>query len=318
MSDAICLDIPIPRSVQVLARRIPNQASTDESSAQIQRKIARLSNKLAVLSLEKLGLKHRRKEREIKQAKRLADGQNAEILVLLERPNTSHNYDGPFNELVQNSPSLQAADQLIRFATKGQHSIKSIPIYDIYSFVPKRAPLLERECLRTLEDMIRAKQPKVIICCTNTAVDWSICPSLKKIQRPAMSFGVGAYPFVRKEVVAGLETTIIDSYHPSFALYHRKCNANYRMLLVIHFVVAFLELHSPITTMPEWFSDLSREAREDGPLDRDAGYRYVSRLEQTAYMTDHNTASGDIHLPINTVSSNVAPGPTTSSANSST
>src|ERR1700743_1646771 len=59
---------------------------------------------------------------EVEKCHLLADGPD-DIVVLLERPATGHDYNTPFAEFVSCSQTLRALDELIRFATRTQPKV---------------------------------------------------------------------------------------------------------------------------------------------------------------------------------------------------
>ncbi len=76
------------------------------------------------------------------------------------------------------------------------------------------------------------------------------------------SRGVGRLPLRVEIVIKDQPAVIVRSFHPATAVCYNKCNANYRVLLIYHFVSAFAELNKPIP-LSEWIVTISRSGSED-------------------------------------------------------
>jgi len=206
--------------------------------------------------LERFGRRLHRPGKEIEQACNLASGP-ADLVVILERPAPKQNYSVSFEQFVTDCKTLKAVDDLIKFATRGARSIYTVTVLDAFSFKPfkDQAVPSDEECQDLIAEVIGLKRPRVLLCC------WSgTCtnPWVDQFQ----SRGVGRLPLRVEIVIKDQPAVIVRSFHPATAVCYNKCNANYRVLLIYHFVSAFAELNKPIP-LSEWIVTISRSGSED-------------------------------------------------------
>ncbi|KAL2844286.1 hypothetical protein BJX68DRAFT_277864 [Aspergillus pseudodeflectus] len=235
-----CLGIPVPLSVKALAKAppicLPSRADCE-----------------TIEILENLGNLFGRPKDEIKQAQNLAAGLS-DIVIILQRPRDRyyHPYDVGFDEFVKTCPTLQAVDQLIRFATRGARSIHTTTVLDAFSYQPdKKATKQDQKCHEALARILKIKTPKVILRCHRDGYrdEW-----LKCIEQKGED-----YKLERKEISITEDSTtvILQSFHPSCAVNNADCRPEYRALLTYHFVAAFSELHSEFK-LPETAKDIEK------------------------------------------------------------
>ncbi|KAK7932900.1 hypothetical protein LTR80_011580 [Exophiala xenobiotica] len=109
---------------------------------------------------------HGKAMEEVEKCRLLADGPD-DIVILLERPATDHDYSAPLAEFVSCSETLRAVDELIRFATRAQRNIQNVSVVDVFSLKPEGANApSDDECHDLAKEILLAKKPKVIIGCT--------------------------------------------------------------------------------------------------------------------------------------------------------
>lgn len=240
-----CLDIPLPHCIWKLVEIPPASVS--------------LPSDRDVLDLIiKFGQKYGRNENEIQKACDLAAG-HSDLVVILERPAPRQNYSVDFGKFVSDCPTLDAVDDLIRFATKGERSIESVSVFDAYSFKPgvdDECPL-DEECHSLLEEMVKVKRPKVVICCWGSGKYRCRNPFVRRL----IGGGVGLHSIHDKVNTGGWDFVAIRSFHPSTALCYNKYNADYRVLLIYHFIAAFTELSYRIGE-PLWLWQINNRSKE--------------------------------------------------------
>ncbi|PQK08246.1 hypothetical protein BB8028_0001g03240 [Beauveria bassiana] len=240
-----CLDIPIPKN---LARLVQNPPFCRPRIEDIQ-----------VLDLiRKFGQDLDRPNDEIEQALNLAS-RPSDVMVILERPREKHPYSASFDAFVQDCETLRAVNELIQFASNGTRSIHTVTVVDAYTFKPHvknnmatKLPTSE-QCHELLEQIVKLKAPESLLCCwKDKKNDENGCNNA--FVRGLMSAGVGTWPILdRVELVAASRSsTLVRSFHPSYAVCHNEEKKVYaRMLLVCHFVLAFAAL-SGLSAVPEW------------------------------------------------------------------
>ncbi|KAF7133828.1 hypothetical protein CNMCM5793_005240 [Aspergillus hiratsukae] len=207
-------------------------------------------------AIRALGLRSKRPEEEIEKACCLASGPS-DIMVLLERPAPSHDYAVDFAKFVRDCPTLQAVDELIRFASNGSRSIHTVSVVDAFLLKPRAAESLptDSDCLNTVEQILKIKRPRVVICCWTGQCDNGYVSHFR-------SCGVGSLQMRSAIRHDGRDIIIIPSFHPATAVCYNTCRPSYRVVLAYHFTAAFLELHHP-TQPPEWIREISKMAASD-------------------------------------------------------
>ncbi|CEN62946.1 hypothetical protein ASPCAL09574 [Aspergillus calidoustus] len=198
-----CLGIPVPLSVKALAKAppicLPSRADCE-----------------TIEILENLGNQFNRPKDEIKQAQNLAAGLS-DIVIILERPRDRyyHPYNVGFDEFVKTCPTLQAVDELIRFATRGARSIHTTTVLDAFSYQPdKKVTKQDQKCHEALARILKIKTPKVIIRCHRDEYkdEW-----LKCIEQKGEDYKLGRKEIIIAEDTTTATTVVLQTFHPSCA-----------------------------------------------------------------------------------------------------
>lgn len=239
-----CLSIPLPRCIRNLVEVSPVP-------------VYHPSDKDVLDLITGFGRNYCANENEIQQACDLAAGYS-DLVVILQRPAPHHDYSVDFEKFVADCPTLDAVDDLIRFATKGKRSIQTVSVFDVYSFKPgldDERPS-DEDCYSLLEKILKAKKPKVVICCWRDVANRCNNPFVRQF----IGGGVGLQSIRDKVTIEGLDFVAIRSFHPSTALRYNKYNADYRTLLIYHFIAAFTELSHQIQE-PPWIKQINKRSK---------------------------------------------------------
>jgi hypothetical protein len=172
---------------------------------------------------------------EITQACNLASGPS-DIVIILQRPNNTHNYAAGFQKFVDDCRTLQAVDRLIRLATNGSRSIHTVTILDAFSYKPPgNNEIPDERCHKLLAHILMVKKPKVLIRCHKDEYQnaW-----MKQIELPAIDYKL------QKKVVRidDHSMVVMQSFHPSIAVNNADYRPEYKVLLMYHFISAFAHL----------------------------------------------------------------------------
>ncbi|KAK8060598.1 hypothetical protein PG996_010528 [Apiospora saccharicola] len=246
-----CLDVPVPGCLREHVRSPPF------------RPLIR-GDCITLDLVTEFGERFKRPAKEIKKACMLASGY-WDLIVILERPRKDQDYDKSFNEFVEECPTLKAVDELIKFASNGSRSIHNVTVLDAFSFSPAKpsepGALPTMCCHELVGKVIKAKTPKVVICCWR---DYAGPSSI--VSRELMSRGVGTWPPCERIDVRGTRVLAIRSFHPVRAVCYRRLSPCTRMTLIYHFVLAFNYLNAPkiysADTLP-WAEDMSQRCRNE-------------------------------------------------------
>ena len=214
------LGIPIPKRMVCLPRQPPvcHLTTTDLETLDV---------------IRNFGQEFGCSEIEIEQALNLASGPS-DLVIILQRPASNHDYTVSFEKFVQDCPTLKAVDELIQFATKGARSIHTVTVLDAYMFKPKRrVGIPDERCHQILADIIDLKSPRVILRCHNDLYHDS---RLKRLELPCEDYNM--------RVILDNEPTqyLIQSFHPSVAVNYNGTRPEFRVLLLYHFTLSFQRL----------------------------------------------------------------------------
>ena len=202
--------------------------------------------------LRLLGSEFLRSEQEISIACKLTYGLS-DIVIMLERPSSHHNYELPFDDFVDASASLRGLNGMIKLATGGLRTIANVSVLDQYSFKPSEgAPEpTEAKCHDFIRAAIRRKRPQVIMCCCRVAstsgecflCHWlcpqDVCPCPQKIT---------ADGFIKRGYIEDSPTTIVHSFHPAKVFRYNPFNGLFGGLLTYHCITAFAYLSKDVET----------------------------------------------------------------------
>ena len=234
-----CLGIPIPGCVRELLLEPPICFPVGED-AKLLDLIKQFSREL------------KRPEDEIKQACNLASSLS-DLIVILERPRAGQKYDVAFNQFVRECATLKALDELIRFGSKGARSIHTVTVLDAFSFtLNKSDSKIAPRCHQLIEEILKLKKPRVIVCCWSGQCDNEFVSRFK-------SQGVGIWPLRDRAEIGTSSATLVRSFHPSTVIHFRKRSPYSQVLLVCYFVLAFAEL-SASKEHPGWIKEACYES----------------------------------------------------------
>lgn len=193
---------------------------------------------------------HGKAMEEVEKCRLLADGPD-DIVILLERPATDHDYSAPLAEFVSCSETLRAVDELIRFATRAQRNIQNVSVVDVFSLKPEGANApSDDECHDLAKEILLAKKPKVIIGCTTKIRQshWLYCLNGKVTGVPCTKYidlGINEH-----------SALFVRSFHPGYCVNRVDWCVESRIKLVYDFVFAFQATTRPVEH-PSWLSSIS-------------------------------------------------------------
>lgn len=192
-------------------------------------------------------------QNEIEQNCNLASG-FSDIIIILERPASNHDYDMAFTEFVGRCPTLDATDRLIKLSSKRQRSIHTVTVLDAFAFQPKGSP--ERESLEgpwhdTMEKIIHIKRPRVVLCCWKQPCGHPLISQLS-----SHGLGKSAWEMIHLD---DHPIFLRKSFHPAAVVCYGQQRVFSQALLISDFVVAFAMLAGGRTEEHAWIKHLNEE-----------------------------------------------------------
>ena len=230
------LGIPVPNDVRALATTPPTCQPCD-------------GDRLALELISTFGADHNIPKPRSDYERRLAYGLS-DLVIILERPYVK-DYSASFEYIVQNSNTLRALDNLIRFSSRGARSIYTVTVLNAFSMQPNKGDKnLVPAWHRTLAQIIQMKKPKVVLRCHNDSYEdeW-----------------MGRFEFYGSDYELQLHEVEIDvrniakvfqSFHPSCAVNNTDCRPELRALLIHHFLAAFAALRDSPVALPNYVDEI--------------------------------------------------------------
>lgn len=182
------------------------------------------------------------------------------VLIVLERPHsTQKNLDG-FLEGKRNCPTTNAVSDLICAVNNAKLGFDDVSLFDIIPFLDETVTgqhhqKIIGEAQDVFADMVRAKNPDIILCCSKTEACNSLVDKLR-------SRGVGGsfYPDNPELTEFGLSSIRVNACHPSYAINRYPVFCCFKQLLVLEFTKAFALWRQSWTEEP-WMKILRDECQ---------------------------------------------------------
>jgi hypothetical protein len=103
--------------------------------------------------------------------------------------------------------------------------------------------------------MVRAKEPDIILCCFKTETQ---NPLVEKLQ--SRGVGQNIFPDNPELTGFGFSSTLVNAFHPSYAINYYPISSCFKQLLVLEFTKAFALWRQSWTEEP-WMKGLRDECR---------------------------------------------------------
>lgn len=173
------------------------------------------------------------------------------VLISLLRPPRNQTYDNGFTADTAACRTTDAVAKLIAIATGGEMTIDDVSTFDTLPYSPEGAE--EAELIKAAEytftEMVKAKEPDVVLCCYQGNSDNGFIRNLR-------SLGVGqVFDEPSLKISANCITTRVNAFHPSYAVNYQPTYSCFRRLLLLEFVQAF-SLLSRDWEEESWMIDL--------------------------------------------------------------
>ncbi len=219
-SKGVCLGIPILQSILSL---LPHREKKSEAFA----------NPIVREVIQDFGHQHRKSAEEIEKACRLADGFD-DLVILLERPASDHNYVDPFESFVRDSPVLHGVNEVVSFVTHGSRSIHDTCVLDAFLFRPRNVGdgPTENECHDIIHKLLCIKRPDVVLAC---------CTTILMEHRLARFQGsdIESAPFLATRHIEQKPVISVRCFHPGYCINRVPYEPRSRVALILAFCLAF-------------------------------------------------------------------------------
>ena len=184
------------------------------------------------------------------------------VLIVLERPHSKQKNSDGFMEGKRNCRTINAVSDLISAVNNDKLGFDDVSLFDAIPFLDETVAGKDHqdiinEAQNVFADMARAKDPDIILCCFKTETQNSL---VKKLQ----SRGVGRsfYPDNPKLTGFGFSSTLVNAFHPSYAVNYYPISSCFKQLLVLEFTKAFALWRQSWTEEP-WMKGLRDECRSE-------------------------------------------------------
>ena len=161
--------------------------------------------------------------------------------VLLQPHSTQNNSDG-FLAGRRRCPTINAVSELISVVSNGRLGFDDISVFDAVPFLDENVTEKDSqdiidEAQDVFANMIKAKQPKVVISCFKTNTSNAILKCLR-CRRIGYCFEFDP-PGSKQLAHSGLSLIRVNAFHPSYAINRNPQFSCFKRLLVLEFTKAF-------------------------------------------------------------------------------
>ncbi|KFA73448.1 hypothetical protein S40288_10892 [Stachybotrys chartarum IBT 40288] len=171
------------------------------------------------------------------------------IAIVLQQPRDNHPFDEGLDAVIKDCRSLAALADVFKTVSDGTLDIRTdVTIVDLLSYLPDKAAGLHEntltEAFRTLTDVIREKEPEVLLCAGKVFAGRG--PKVYKCKGEAfqfenigvgLQFGKGGIPItarIRKGVHQFVTVPRVNGFHPSCAVnYNQEISVLRQLQLLI-------------------------------------------------------------------------------------
>ncbi|KAJ5366184.1 hypothetical protein N7541_000125 [Penicillium brevicompactum] len=169
------------------------------------------------------------------------------VLIVLERPHSKQENSDGFMEGKRNYRTINAVSDLISAVDNYKLGFDDVSLFDAIPFLDETVAgkdhrhIIDEEAHNVLADMVKAKEPDIILCCFKTE---SQSPPVRKLQ----SRGVGQilYHDDPKLTGFGLLSTLVIAFHPNYAIDYYPLSSYFKQLLALEFTKAFFSLEAEL------------------------------------------------------------------------
>lgn len=183
------------------------------------------------------------------------------LLIALLRPHSTQNNSDGFLAGRRHCETLEAVSDLIAAVNNGKLGFDDISVFDAIPLIDEAATgpnltTLIDDAQSVFADMVRAKNPDVVLCCFKTATQNTLVQQLS-------CRGVGKSFNDDKSVPTEpeLSFTRVNAFHPSYAVNHYPIFCSLRRLLILEFTKAFACWRQKWIEEP-WMESLRTECRQ--------------------------------------------------------
>lgn len=193
------------------------------------------------------------------------------IIVVLLQPHSSQDNSDGFLAGQRNCSTVKAVSELIHVTSNARFSFDDISVFDAIPFLNEKVtePNIIGKAKDVFADMIRAKQPQIVISCFWTKTGNN---TVKNLRRRKIGYCFESDPRGSKQLAeSGLLLNRVNALHPSYAINFNPEFSCFKRLLVLEFVKAFA-LRQGNWTDEIWMARLRHECHEQAEKLKDGMY----------------------------------------------
>ncbi|KAI1828752.1 hypothetical protein DTO027I6_10311 [Penicillium roqueforti] len=194
------------------------------------------------------------------------------IVVVLQQPHSSQDNSDGFLAGKRSCLSVKAVSELIHATSNARFSFDDISVFDAIPFLDEK--VAERDIIGKAQDvfvdMIRAKEPQIVISCFWTETGNN---TVKNLRRRKIGHCFEFDPQGSKQLAElGLLLIRVNALHPSYAINYYPDFSCFKRLLVLEFVKAFT-LWQGRWTDESWMAKLRHECHKQAEKLREGQWK---------------------------------------------
>lgn len=188
------------------------------------------------------------------------ESQGGVVVVLLQPHSTQDNSDG-FLAGKYRCPTVDAVSELISVVNNTTLGFDDISVFDAIPYLDEKATGEEiiEQAQNVFANMVKAKQPEVVISCFQTETK---NPIVKNLRCRRIGYCFEFDPQGSKQLAeSGLSSIRVNALHPSYAINYNPEFSCFKRLLIVEFVKAFA-LWRQSWAEETWMAHLRHECHE--------------------------------------------------------
>jgi hypothetical protein len=182
------------------------------------------------------------------------------MLIALLQPHSTQDNSHGFLAGIRDCGTLEAVSDLITTVNNAKAGFDDISVFDAIPLIDEAATGADISSIianahDVFADMVRAKNPEIIICCFRTESHNTL---VQKLRGRGVGRSFNDDKLSPKSVETGLSLKRVNAFHPSHAIHHYPIFCSLRQLLILEFTKAFGLLRHKWIEEP-WMASLRAE-----------------------------------------------------------
>ncbi|OQE10571.1 hypothetical protein PENFLA_c089G10859 [Penicillium flavigenum] len=185
------------------------------------------------------------------------------LLIALLQPHSKQDNSDGFLAGRRDCETLEAVSDLVTAVNNAKVCFDDTSVFDAIPLLDEAATgadisTIIADAHDVFADMVRAKNPEIVICCFRTDSRNTL---VQRLRGRGVGWSFNDEKSAPNPIEAGLSSIRVNAFHPSYAINHYPIFCSLRRLLTLEFTKAFALLRHKWTEEP-WMKSLRTECRQ--------------------------------------------------------